>query len=94
METNQHDMKHTGMFKPVASRLAAVSLLLLPLATTATFAQTTSPEGSSIVHRDDVGNAGLWGLLGLLGLAGLMKRRSEHSSTYAAREQQPGMPRR
>jgi MYXO-CTERM domain-containing protein len=93
METNQHDMKHTGMFKPVASSLAAASLLLLPIATTTTFAQTTSPEGSSMVQRD-IGNAGLWGLLGLLGLAGLMRRRSEHTSTYAAREQQPGMPRR
>ncbi len=93
METKQHDMKPTGMFKPVASSLAAASLLLLPIATTTTFAQATSPEGGSMVQRE-IGNAGLWGLLGLLGLAGLMRRRSEHTSTYAAREQQPGMPRR
>jgi MYXO-CTERM domain-containing protein len=94
METNKHDMKNPGMLKPVASRLAAASLLLLPLASTPSFAQTTSPEGSSMVRREDVGNAGLWGLFGLFGLAGLMRRRSEHTSTYAAREGQPGMPRR
>lgn len=84
-------MKNIRNVRSLATQFAAASLLWVALSTSNLFAQAPPPPPDTTVMN---GSAGLWGLLGLLGLAGLLRRRSEHSSTYAAREQQPGMPRR
>lgn len=91
-------MKTINLPRSLTSRLVALSLLILPTATLTTqvLAQTnSSPEQSQTTGREGYENTGLWGLLGLVGLAGLLRRKAEHpTGTYAAREPQPGVPRR
>jgi len=71
-------MKRAKMLPYARASVLAVSLTLLPLAST-TFAQgrdaTSVPDIKHVETRVDRDYTGLWGLLGLLGLAGLMGRR-------------------
>ena len=71
-------MKRAKILPYARASVLAVSLTLLPLASTA-FAQgrdaTSVPDIKHVETRVDRDYTGLWGLLGLLGLAGLMGRR-------------------
>jgi MYXO-CTERM domain-containing protein len=71
-------MKCAKMLPFARASVLAVSLTLLPIAST-TFAQgrdaTSVPDIKQVDTRGDRDYTGLWGLLGLLGLAGLIGRR-------------------
>ena len=83
-------MKCAKVLPYARASVLAVSLTLLPLAST-TFAQgrdaTSVPDIKQVDTRVDRDYTGLWGLLGLLGLAGLAgRRRTEVAQVYTTPE--------